>query len=58
MREGKTASETAKGYGIKSLVRVSEITGINTVTLNNWHRNRPKLFRVILLGCNVIEGRL
>ena len=46
-----TASQQAKASGLKSLAQVSEITGISFQTLNNWHKNRPDLYEVIILGC-------
>ena len=46
-----TASQQAKEAGMKSLAQVSEITGISFQTLNNWHKKRPELYAVILLGC-------
>ncbi len=41
-------SQTAKHYGLKSLTQVSEISGVSVVTLNNWHKQREKLFHVLL----------
>ena len=50
-----TPSECAKSAGLKSLSQISEITGISSHTLINWHRDRPKLFKVVLAGCVVIK---
>ena len=46
-----TASEDAKKAGFKSLKQVSEIIGVTTETLRNWHKNDKKRFEVVLLGC-------
>ena len=45
-----TASQQAKAAGLKSLAEVSRITGQSIETLNNWSRNKPDLFEVVLLG--------
>ena len=44
-------SQTAKAYGLKSLKQVSEISGVGMATLNNWHREKEKLFHIVLVGC-------
>jgi len=44
-------AQTAKHYGLKSLTQVSEISGVSMVTLSNWHRNKERLFHVVLIGC-------
>jgi len=44
-------AQTAKAYGLKSLIQVSEISGVNMGTLHNWHREKEKLFHVVLMGC-------
>jgi hypothetical protein len=46
-----TASEAAKAANLKSLKQVSELTGQSNQTLINWHKDKPKLYRVVLLGC-------
>jgi len=46
-----TASEQAKAQGLKSLAQVAELTGVSFQTLNNWHKNKPELFEIVLLGC-------
>jgi len=45
-----TPSQQAKSVGIKSLTQVSQITGVSLNTLTNWHRDKPELFRIVLLG--------
>ena len=58
--EGKkmTASDKAKTAGFKTLTEVSKITGVSTQTLNNWHNNKPLLFRVVIAGCKQIKGKI
>jgi len=51
-----TASELAKSIGLKNLSQVKELTGVSTQTLTNWHNNKPKLFKAVLLGCYIQTG--
>ena len=46
-----TPAEQAKAAGLKSLTQVSQITGQSLNTLTNWHRDKPDLYRIVLLGC-------
>ena len=46
-----TASKQAKAEGLKSLSQVSEMTGQSLQTLSNWAKNKPELFKIVLLGC-------
>ncbi len=46
-----TASKKAKEIGLNSLAQVSELTEQSPQTLINWHKNKPKLFKIVLLGC-------
>ena len=50
-----TASKDAKKIGLKGLMRVVQETGQSMQTLINWHKNKPKLFNVVLFGCKSIE---
>lgn len=45
-----TPSEQCHRAGLKSLTRLSEVSGQSVQTLINWHRNKPKLFELVLLG--------
>ena len=45
-----TASQQAKRMGLKSLTEVAQHTDTSLNTLINWHKNKPKLFNVVLLG--------
>ena len=47
----KTASQQAKAEGLKSLSQVSKMTGQSLQTLSNWAKNKPELFKIVLLGC-------
>ena len=51
-----TAAKSAKAAGLKSLAEVSTITGISRQTLENWYRNRPELWKVVLAGCLEIKN--
>ena len=46
-----SASKEAKKLGVKNLTEVAEMTDQSLQTLRNWHRNKPKLFRVVIAGC-------
>ena len=46
-----TTSEAAKAANLKSLKQVGELTGQSNQTLINWHKYKPELFEVVLLGC-------
>lgn len=52
--EQLSASQMAKACGLPSLKYVSDKTDISKETLINWHRNRPKAFRVLLVGCETL----
>ncbi|NOY72178.1 MAG: hypothetical protein GXP14_07340 [Gammaproteobacteria bacterium] len=43
-------SEKCKASGLKSLSELSEISGTSVQTLNNWHKNKPILFDLVLRG--------
>lgn len=45
-----TPSQQAKSAGCKSLADVSQKTGVSHQTLNNWAKNKPLLFSVVLAG--------
>lgn len=48
-----TPSQQAKAAGLRSLSEVVRLTGVSYQTLTNWHRDKPELFEVVLLGCSV-----
>jgi len=43
-------SEQVKLAGLKSKNQFSEITGVAGSTLSDWHRDKPRLFELLLLG--------
>lgn len=46
-----TPSQQAKAAGLKSLLQVSDLTGVSVQTLSNWAKNKPELFAFVLAGC-------
>jgi len=46
-----TPSQQAKAAGLKNLLQVQQLTGQSAQTLTNWHRDKPELFKIVLLGC-------
>ena len=51
-----TPSEQCKAAGLKSLAELSEITGQSVRTLSNWHKDKPVLFRIVLIGAVVTKA--
>lgn len=43
-------SESAKLAGLKSLAEMAEISGESVQTLNNWFKNEPRRFDLVLKG--------
>ena len=43
-------SESAKLAGLKSLAEMAEISGESVQTLNNWFKNEPRRFELVLKG--------
>ncbi|MCY4043468.1 MAG: hypothetical protein OXE99_00150 [Cellvibrionales bacterium] len=43
-------SEQCKKAGLKNLNELVERSGESVQTLNNWYKNKPKLFRLVLMG--------
>lgn len=46
-----TPSQQTKKEGLKSLSQVSKMTGQSVQTLSNWAKDKPELFKIVLLGC-------
>jgi len=46
-----TPSVLAKSMGLKSLKQVSEMSGVGVSTLHDWAKTKPKLLRIIIVGC-------
>ena len=52
-----TPSEQCKQAGLKSLAELQRVSGESKQTLINWHKNKPKLFSLVLLGaCSISAG--
>lgn len=49
-----TPSEQCKQAGLKSLAELSRISEVSEQTLINWHKNKPALFGLIVLGASHI----
>lgn len=47
----KTPAQQAEAVGLPSLQVVADLTGVSRQTLQNWHKNKPRLFAVVLAGC-------
>lgn len=43
-------SEYVKSKGLRSLVQISETTRISKQTLQNWFKNKPRLFKTVVYG--------
>ena len=43
-------SERCKAAGLKNLAQLSDEAGVSVQTLNNWHKYKPRLFVVVLMG--------
>ena len=52
-----TPSKQAKEAGLKSLKQVSVMTGKPVTTLHNWHKDSPRLFKIVLIGCAALDER-
>jgi hypothetical protein len=46
-----TPSQQAKEAGLKNLLQVQKLTSVSAQTLTNWHKDKPELFKIVLLGC-------
>ena len=46
-----SASLQAKTAGLDSLAVASRATGVSWQTLDNWHKHKPELFAIVLMGC-------
>ena len=45
-----TPSQQCKAAGLKSLAELVKISDVSEQTLINWHRDKPKLFKLVLAG--------
>ena len=44
--------EQCKKAGLKNLAQLSEISSVSIQTLNNWAKNKPKLFQCVVDGAS------
>jgi len=49
-----TPSQQTKPLGL-TVKQVSQLTNTSTQTLDNWCKNKPELFAVVLAGCVAIR---
>ncbi len=49
-------SEKCKEAGLKSLAELSDMTMVSVQTLNNWSKDKPALFDIVLAGAVVKKG--
>lgn len=50
-----TPSEQAQSKGLESLAEVVRLSAVSRQTLINWHRDKPILYLVVLLGCKKVK---
>ena len=51
-----TPSKQCKSSGLDSLAELVRITGVQERTIINWHKNKPILFSVVILGAVAIKN--
>lgn len=44
----ETPAKAVKAQGVRSLSKLSDVSGVPIRTIESWHRSRPKLFQLIL----------
>lgn len=49
--------EQAKAAGLKNLNELAELTGESIQTLNNWSKNKPKFFELVIAGAVSIKTK-
>jgi len=52
----RTAATWVKMQGVDSLVEMARVSGTHRQTLENWYRNKPDLFDLVLVGIMVEKG--
>jgi hypothetical protein len=48
-------SDHCHAAGLKSLVELSKISGVSTMTLRNWNKNKPVLFGLVIRGAAQVK---
>ena len=51
-----TPSQQCKSAGLKSLAELVRISEVSEQTLINWHKDKPRLFAVVVAGAVVIKA--
>lgn len=46
----QSPSQQCKQAGLKSLAELVRASGVSEQTLINWHRDKPKLFELLICG--------
>ena len=49
--------EQAKAAGLKNLNELVALTGESIQTLNNWSKNKPKFFELVIAGAVSIKTK-
>lgn len=45
-----TPSQQCKQAGLKSLAELARLSDVSEQTLINWHKHKPRLFKIVLYG--------
>lgn len=51
-------SEQCRAGGLESLAELVRLTGVSEQTLINWHRNKTRLFDIVVAGAVAIKESL
>jgi transcriptional regulator with XRE-family HTH domain len=43
-------AEMCRAAGLSGLAELEELTGVGRRTLSNWHKDKPLLFKIVLIG--------
>lgn len=46
-----TLSQEVRARGIPSVAAVTALTGTSRQSLDNWYKNKPRLFDIVMRGC-------
>lgn len=53
----QTPSQYLKENGIKGIKELSEISQVSRQTLGNWYREKPELFRLLMMGAKAHKDK-
>lgn len=51
-----TPSMRCKAAGLKSLADLARISQVSEQTLINWHKNKPRLFSIVVAGAVAVRS--